>query len=120
MLLFGEWLRQHRRRLGLSQEGLARRAGVERTYITRLESGIIRMPQEDTRAKLHEVLGTSEEQLWQQVDRSGLIARPGDSLLHRLDQALRDLTDGDRQMVERLVEDVIRVARAMATKPGGG
>ena len=39
LLRFGDTLRQHRSRLGLSQEELADRAGVHRTYIGMLERG---------------------------------------------------------------------------------
>lgn len=115
---FGEWVRRHRRRLGLSQEGLATRIGVERPYVTRIESGMIRLPQIETRERLHQVFGTSEEQLWQEVDQADVVARPGDSLGRRLDLALRDLDDHDQAMVERVIEDLLRLARAMATKMG--
>lgn len=39
LLRFGDTLRNHRGRLGLSQEELAHRAGVHRTYIGMLERG---------------------------------------------------------------------------------
>lgn len=39
LLRFGDTLRHHRSRLGLSQEELADRAGVHRTYIGMLERG---------------------------------------------------------------------------------
>lgn len=36
---FGEWLREHRERLGLNQAQAGRRAGMSRTQWTRLENG---------------------------------------------------------------------------------
>jgi transcriptional regulator with XRE-family HTH domain len=37
---FGATVRRQRRRLGLSQEALAERAGLHRTYLTEVESGV--------------------------------------------------------------------------------
>lgn len=37
---FGQAVKAHRKDLGLSQEELARRAGLNRTYITEVERGI--------------------------------------------------------------------------------
>lgn len=115
---FGLWVKRHRRRLGLSQEGLASRIGVDRSYVTRLESGSIRIPHPDTRARLHGVFGTDEAQLWNEVDADAQPTGAAFSVGRRLDRVMRDLDEGDHLMVERLVEDVIRVARAMATKTG--
>lgn len=39
-MAFGGVLREHRRAAGLSQEGLAHEAGLERTYISFLERGL--------------------------------------------------------------------------------
>jgi transcriptional regulator with XRE-family HTH domain len=38
-LALGVTIRRHRQRLGLSQEGLAKRAGLHRTYIGSIERG---------------------------------------------------------------------------------
>jgi len=40
---FGEVVRKHRIRSGLSQEGLADRAGIHRTYISAIELGKVRL-----------------------------------------------------------------------------
>lgn len=39
-LIFGDVLRRHRTRLQVSQEELAFRAGVDRTFVSRIERGI--------------------------------------------------------------------------------
>lgn len=38
-VLLGQRLRSERKRLGISQEELARRAGLDRTYVSKIERG---------------------------------------------------------------------------------
>lgn len=40
---FGETVRQHRQRSGLSQEDLADQAGIHRTYVSAVELGKVRL-----------------------------------------------------------------------------
>lgn len=56
--IFGGVLLRHRARVGLSQEELAFRADVDRTFVSRLERGI-RQPTITTLFGLAEALGTS-------------------------------------------------------------
>ena len=51
---FASWLRELRRRLGLSQDGLARRVGVSQTTIGRWEQGAT-YPPRATRGRLAEL-----------------------------------------------------------------
>ncbi len=60
---FGYWLTSARKRRRLSQEGLARAAGINRSYISQIEQGRVQLPKTETRAKLHDALGTNEEDL---------------------------------------------------------
>lgn len=59
---FGRNLRRERRREGLSQEGLAKLAGLHRTEIGRLESGE-RVPKIDTLIRLADSAGTTTTRL---------------------------------------------------------
>ena len=52
----GDRIRRHRERLGLSQEGLAYEADINRTYIASLEAGQ-RNPSLDLMARLAKALG---------------------------------------------------------------
>lgn len=52
----GDRIRRHRERLGLSQEGLAYEATINRTYIASLEAGQ-RNPSLDLMARLAKALG---------------------------------------------------------------
>ncbi len=60
----GSILREHRERLGISQEELAERAGVDRTYISILERGL-KSPTLETLGKICSVLGSLPEQVIQ-------------------------------------------------------
>jgi transcriptional regulator with XRE-family HTH domain len=59
---FGRNLRRERRREGLTQEGLAKLAGLHRTEIGRLESGE-RVPKIDTLIRLADSAGTTTTKL---------------------------------------------------------
>jgi len=60
--LFGEVLQRHRAVVGISQEELALRAGVDRTFISRLERGV-RQPTITTLINLAEALSVSAADL---------------------------------------------------------
>ncbi len=63
----GETIRQHRRRLGMTQEELARRAGIAPTSIVRLERGEVRAPRLSTLHKLSRALQIPVAELVQYV-----------------------------------------------------
>jgi transcriptional regulator with XRE-family HTH domain len=60
---FGTILREKRRVAGLSQRQLADRAGVDFSYISKLENGRLPSPAAETVARLAEVLGCPVEDL---------------------------------------------------------
>ena len=64
---FAEVLRQLRERAGLSQETLAAKSGLDRTYISLLERGQ-RQPTLKTLARLAEALNTSLAALAKRVE----------------------------------------------------
>lgn len=55
--MLGPKLRRIRRRRKLSQEALARRLGVKREYVARIELGAIKSPRIETRRRLAKALG---------------------------------------------------------------
>src|SRR5215468_5010921 len=57
---FGALLREHRRRTGLSQRGLAERAGLSVTTVRDLEQGRTRQPQPPSVRALATALGLDE------------------------------------------------------------
>lgn len=59
---FGEALREQRNAIGLSQEGLALRAAVDRTFVSQIERGV-RQPTITTLWKLAEALQVSPSRL---------------------------------------------------------
>jgi transcriptional regulator with XRE-family HTH domain len=55
---FGQATRRHRERIGISQETLADRAGIHRTYISSIERGRVRLGL-DVAKKVADGLGVS-------------------------------------------------------------
>lgn len=65
--IFGEVLRRYRSTLNVSQEELAFRAGVDRTFVSRIERGI-RQPTITTLIGLGLALGVSAAELVREVE----------------------------------------------------
>jgi transcriptional regulator with XRE-family HTH domain len=91
----------HREALGMSQSELARRAGVDRVNLNRIERGY-HVPHAATLEAIAAALGTTPERL-----------REGDDLAHVLDaiQGFRKLPR-DSERLEALVDAVNDLARA--------
>lgn len=66
--LFGQILQRYRSDAGVSQEELAHRAGVDRTFISRLERGV-RQPTITTLIAVGEALGTTATELVRATER---------------------------------------------------
>lgn len=66
-VIFGEVLRQHRLAAGISQEELAFRSDVDRTYVSRLERGT-RQPTITTMISIGAALGLPAAVLMQDVE----------------------------------------------------
>jgi len=60
---FGGALRERRRAAGLSQRELAERAGLDFSYISKIENDRLPPPAADTVVKLCRILGTPSEEL---------------------------------------------------------
>ncbi|WP_374501725.1 helix-turn-helix domain-containing protein [Zoogloea sp.] len=73
-LIFGEVLRRHRSEKNISQEGLAHRADVDRTFVSRLERGI-RQPTITTLIGLGQALGTPAADLVRETEEEYLRQR---------------------------------------------
>jgi transcriptional regulator with XRE-family HTH domain len=66
---FGNVLRQHREACGYSQQQLAHASGLDRTFLSRMESGK-RQPTISTIFKLAEALNTSVSDLMEGVEEA--------------------------------------------------
>jgi transcriptional regulator with XRE-family HTH domain len=64
----GEVLRAKREKLGISQEGLAELAGVDRTYVSILERGL-KSPTVETLERICAALGTLPERVIEEARR---------------------------------------------------
>jgi transcriptional regulator with XRE-family HTH domain len=74
-MTLGERILILRRRLRLTQQELARRAGLNPNTIARLEQGVLHDLRGQTLARLAEVLGTSTDYLLGRTDESGVDRR---------------------------------------------
>lgn len=72
--LFGEVLQRYRAGAGITQEELALRAGVDRTFVSRLERGV-RQPTITTLINLAEALNVSAADLVRETERAHQHAR---------------------------------------------
>ena len=83
----GKKVKQPREKRGLSQNELAKKAGIRQPSVSRLEGGLARFIRADRLAKIAEVLGVSPNFLLSDRDETTL----ADFLGH--DQALKELGD---------------------------
>ena len=60
---FGARLRELRKRAGLSQRELARRVGIDFTYLSKIESGAMPPPSEKILSRLADALNVGREEL---------------------------------------------------------
>lgn len=66
-LVCGDVIKRHRQRVGISQEELAHRADVDRTFVSRLERGI-RQPTITTLIQLAKALEVSAAELVGEIE----------------------------------------------------
>ena len=69
--IFGEVLRRHRSARNISQEELAFQAGVDRTFVSRLERGV-RQPTITTLISVGQALGVSAAELVRETEKEYL------------------------------------------------
>lgn len=103
----GQWVRSIRSEQGLSQRGLADRAGISRSYLCDIERGRGSQPSLETLDKLAAALGYSRNDV---LRAGGLIdGGPADrqtDVERRLLAVFRDLDDGGRSLVMRFARFV--------------
>jgi transcriptional regulator with XRE-family HTH domain len=103
----GLWLRAVRAEQGLSQRGLADRAGISRSYLCDIERGRGSQPSIETLDRLAAALGQSRNELL----RAGGLIEGGSGDRHSEDErrllaVFRDLDDGGRSLVMRFARFV--------------
>lgn len=62
-MAFGERVRELRKAHGMSQRGLAERAGIDFTYLSKIENGRIEPPSEDVIRRVAAELNVSADEL---------------------------------------------------------
>jgi len=61
--MIGDNVKKFRKKKGLTQDGLARKADIPYTTLTKLESNVVKKPSVQTIAKIAKVLNISIEEL---------------------------------------------------------
>lgn len=61
--MVGDNIKKFRKKKGLTQDGLARKADIPYTTLTKLESNVVKKPSVQTVAKIARALGISMEDL---------------------------------------------------------
>lgn len=62
-MTFGEKLRELRKQANISQRELAKRVGIDFTYLSKIENNLMNPPAEKTIVKIAKELNTNEEEL---------------------------------------------------------
>jgi transcriptional regulator with XRE-family HTH domain len=101
----GDWVRETRKDLGISQRALADAAGLSRSYLCDIERGRGTQPSVATMDKLAEALGASRSDL---LRAAGVISQDNG---YRYSDAERRLLAVMRDLSEAGQRDVIRYAR---------
>lgn len=60
---FGERIRELRKKAGMNQREVAERVGINFTYLSKIESGVMSPPSEDKIIKLAKVLNADKDEL---------------------------------------------------------
>ena len=95
----GQFIKKVRKAKGLSQLTVARRAGIARSYISRLESDDFKKPSLDMLSRIATALGISIDTLLQKAGYKGKVLKKE---LPDLDIYLREKFN----LTERAIEDV--------------
>ena len=61
--MIGDSMKKYGRKLGLTQDGLARKADIPYTTLTKIDSNVVKKPSVQTIAKVAKTLGVGIEQL---------------------------------------------------------
>ena len=126
---FGELLRRYRMERGLNQAGLAARAGLDRSYVNRIEAGERGAPTEAGTEALARALELSDPEADRLFAAAGLLPRSlrtlgaADPTILLLAQRLTDarLTPAARAALRATVETMARCwANPSGTVPGIG
>lgn len=75
-VLFGQIVRKHREKQGISQEDFAERAEIHRTYVSSIERGKVQISIAIAQS-VAEALGVPLSRLWRDVERA--LASDGES-----------------------------------------
>lgn len=113
-MTYGDWLRQQREQRGLSQEKLGELAGVDGTYINKIENRRVKTPYHPLRSRIHAVFGTSDSDpellpFLSAPDQGRALLDARNSTLttgEKLDRVLAIATPAQREAVEAMLKGI--------------
>lgn len=131
-MTFGTWLREKRTQRSplLRQQDVADAIGLDRSYIVKVETGRIGLPQYETRQRIHAALGTTEAELIELgIVRAHVInvptatahaaAHPPTVIVSRTKAFFESLTEEQRQMLIETIREGEANARAADEREAG-
>jgi transcriptional regulator with XRE-family HTH domain len=98
---YGEWLKAQRVARGYSQKRVSEGTGIGTTYLSKIESGTVDLPNPELRERVHDFFGTTEDDLVS----AGVIAIPGRD---RRTGAL-PIVSGDGGQVSAMISEIAKV-----------
>jgi transcriptional regulator with XRE-family HTH domain len=117
MLKYGTWLRLRREERNLTQEGLAERAGINRSHLNRIERGAVSLPGREMRERINQALGIAHDDpgylrtlpVHERAVEALSRDEEGLSLGQMLDRTLLFATDRERAIISELITALDRL-----------
>lgn len=117
---FGERLRKLRLQQGLNQRDLANQVGIDFTYLSKIETGKMSPPSQETIRKLAKALDTDEDELLVLAGRVPDDVKDVVTRSRQLPAFLREIRDLDDDEIEQLKQKAkkIKQERKQGKDPG--
>ena len=100
---YGAWMKKARNEKGITQVELATATGIGQTYLSKIESGKVDLPNAEMRDRIHDVLGTSERDLVE----AGVIVTEG------RDWRTGALPADERKELDALATEIVKLTVTM-------
>jgi HTH-type transcriptional regulator, competence development regulator len=106
METFGKYIKELRKKVGLSQRDLADKAGIDFTYLSKIENDKMAPPSEDTIKKIAEALDENADKLIIMADKIPSDYKPVLQSSPEVPMLLRTISSGNfsEEKLKKLVE----------------
>lgn len=117
---FGEQLRELRLQQGLNQRKLAKKVGIDFTYLSKIETGKMPPPSQETIRKLAEALDVDEDELLVLAGRVPDDIKDVVTRSRELPAFLREIRDLDDDEIEQLKQKAKEIKQERKQGKGTG